>query len=86
MLANANPQYFYDILPYAVALGVADTWAQKFAHMVLRPPAWYTGGSPVSTFSASSFASEFSKFADSFCLIERGGDSGGGSWWWPYAA
>ena len=29
-LAEENPSYFYDVLPYAYVFGLTDTWAKKF--------------------------------------------------------
>ena len=29
-LVEENPNYFYDILPYAYVLGVSDKWSKKF--------------------------------------------------------
>lgn len=43
-LVNENPQYFYDILPYAYVLGVSREWTQKFESIALEPPGWYGGG------------------------------------------
>lgn len=40
-LVEDNPQYFYDILPYAYALGVSDKWTKKFESITMRPPEWY---------------------------------------------
>ena len=38
-----NPEYFYDILPYAYVLGVSDKWIDKFENIALEPPNWYYG-------------------------------------------
>ncbi len=35
---------FERILPYAVVLGVADTWADAFADVYTKAPGWYVGG------------------------------------------
>ena len=51
-LANASPRYFYDTLPYAMALGVEHEWAMKFDFTGFRPPDWYEGSTTRSTFSA----------------------------------
>ncbi|MCL2675107.1 MAG: DUF2207 domain-containing protein [Firmicutes bacterium] len=42
-----NPQYYYDILPYANVLGVSDIWENKFKGLTLQPPRYYY--SPYST-------------------------------------
>lgn len=41
MLVDENPEYFYDVLPYAYVLGVTDVWSKKFASINVMPPSWY---------------------------------------------
>jgi uncharacterized membrane protein len=94
MLANKNPQYFYNVLPYALTLGVTDTWAKKFEHVGFRPPEWYESGDSERYFSSSSFASGISSGLSGFAKAvdasrpssdssdggsSDGGSSGGGS-------
>jgi len=43
MLLSENPQYYYDILPYANVLGVSDIWSDKFKDMTLEPPTYVRG-------------------------------------------
>ncbi len=38
-----DPNYFYDILPYAYVLGVSDEWMEKFESIAVEPPNWYRG-------------------------------------------
>ncbi len=38
-----NPQYYYDILPYANVLGVSEIWADKFKDLTMDPPEYYRG-------------------------------------------
>lgn len=38
-----NPEYYYDILPYANVLGVSDAWADKFEVLEVEPPSYYHG-------------------------------------------
>ncbi len=42
-LLEENPQYYYDILPYANVLGVSDIWEDKFNGLTLEPPRYYRG-------------------------------------------
>lgn len=42
-LVNQNPEYFYNILPYAYVLGVSDEWIKNFETISLMPPEWYVG-------------------------------------------
>ena len=42
-LAEENPQWFYDVLPYAYVFGISDIWIKKFKDITLRKPEWYNG-------------------------------------------
>lgn len=39
-LVEENPEYFYDILPYAYVLGVSKKWIKKFESIAIEPPNW----------------------------------------------
>lgn len=39
-LVEENPQYFYNILPYAYVLGVSKKWVEKFEPIAMEPPVW----------------------------------------------
>lgn len=43
MMFEQNPQYFYNILPYAMVLGLSDKWASHFDALTVEPPRWYRG-------------------------------------------
>ncbi|MBQ3375773.1 MAG: DUF2207 domain-containing protein [Erysipelotrichaceae bacterium] len=43
MLAEENPLYFYDILPYAYAMDISSAWIRKFEGMMTEPVSWYHG-------------------------------------------
>ncbi|MFL5510676.1 MAG: DUF2207 domain-containing protein [Gemmatimonadaceae bacterium] len=81
-----SPELFEKFLPYAMAFGVADEWANAFRDIYREPPQWYTGtgnfdsvsfgrsiGS-MSTAAASSMSSSPSSSGSG-----GGGSSGGGS-------
>lgn len=36
-----DPQYYYNILPYANVLGVSDIWEDKFKDLTIEPPTYY---------------------------------------------
>lgn len=36
-----DPQYYYNILPYANVLGVSDIWEKKFKDLTIEPPTYY---------------------------------------------
>lgn len=84
-MVEDNPNFFYDILPFAYVLDVTDVWTKKFESMNLRAPDWYD--SPDSTFSASSMSSFMgvTMAGITSSMVSRpsssggGGSSGGGS-------
>lgn len=84
-----TPELFETLLPYALALGAARTWANRFADVLERAgyaPSWYSGSMPAGAFNAgfaSSFASDFSGSIASSSTAPgsssgSGGSSGGG--------
>lgn len=42
-MLEENPQFYYNVLPYAQVLGVSDIWTEKFANITIEPPQWMTG-------------------------------------------
>lgn len=68
---DENPNYFYDILPYAMVFGLSDKWSKQFAALNIAPPTWYEtqgttlGMNPGLNFNAAHFAqhltTDFSK-------------------------
>lgn len=40
MLTKDNPNYYFDILPYAYVLDVSDVWMEKFKDIKIPAPAW----------------------------------------------
>jgi len=57
-LSEENPAYFYNILPYAMVLGLDRTWAKKFESITIEAPNWY-GGAYSRGFSSMLFYSHF---------------------------
>ncbi|MDE7395187.1 MAG: DUF2207 domain-containing protein, partial [Clostridiales bacterium] len=47
MLLAENPQYYYDILPYANVLGVSSIWEDKFKNLTVEPPRYYRSSDAV---------------------------------------
>jgi uncharacterized membrane protein YgcG len=43
MLSDENPDYFFNILPYAYVMGMSTRWARKFTDIDIHPPAWASG-------------------------------------------
>ena len=52
MLIGENPEYFYDILPYAMVFGLTDHWSDKFKSLTIKAPSWYYGYDNSTLFSA----------------------------------
>ncbi|MDE7086888.1 MAG: DUF2207 domain-containing protein, partial [Clostridia bacterium] len=42
-MLEQNPEFYYQILPYAIVLGVSDIWENKFAALTVTPPNWVVG-------------------------------------------
>jgi len=75
-----KPEVFEKLLPYAMALGVADIWAKEFEGIYLTPPAWYSSSSS-SAFGAVTFShamANFSSFSNSKLGTAPGGVGGSG--------
>jgi hypothetical protein len=88
---NKTPELFERFLPYALALGVEQAWANQFSEVLAQAaaaggstrgysPSWYSGFN-TATFSAASFTSSFgSSFSSavSSSSTAPGSSSGGG--------
>ena len=86
-MVNDNPNYFFDILPFAYVLGVSDEWIKKFESMNLQAPDWYSGSTAFNmatfgSFMNSTMASATTNMSSSSSHSSSsggGGFSGGGS-------
>jgi uncharacterized membrane protein YgcG len=71
---------FEKLLPFAVALGVEQSWAQQFDHIYDQPPGWYSGN--FSTFNTVYFTHSLtqgvSAMNNSFSAPTSSGSSGSG--------
>jgi Predicted membrane protein (DUF2207) len=88
---NKTPELFERFLPYALALGVEQAWANQFSQVLAQAaaagsstrgysPSWYSGVG-IASFSAASFTSSFSSSfssAVSSSSTAPGSSSGGG--------
>ncbi|MBR6958662.1 MAG: DUF2207 domain-containing protein, partial [Erysipelotrichaceae bacterium] len=52
-LVNENPEYFYDILPYAYVLNVSRQWTEHFEDIVTSQPAWLEAADSFDYFTIS---------------------------------
>lgn len=62
MLVDQNPEYFYDVLPYAMIFGLTDKWTNLFSDIEIKPVSWYSSSSML---NASNFASSINSFSTS---------------------
>ena len=89
-LVNQDPEYFYNILPYAYVLGVSNEWIKNFETISLMPPEWYVGNDSYYDYhtfsnnynylmrtSANAMTSRPSS-SDSYSSFSGGSFSGGG--------
>jgi len=81
-LVEENPKYFYDLLPYAMVLGVTDKWSKRFESIVNTPPSWYSSDTGTGTFSTIVFLNTMNSMTTSMnqSMLSRpsNGGSGGG--------
>ena len=40
-LSDQDPEYFFDIMPYAYVMGMSTRWAKKFTDIKVPQPEWY---------------------------------------------
>ena len=65
-LVEEDPQYFYDVLPYAYVMGLSKKWAKKFEDIAVERPVWYrsySGGYANGMFNTWMFYSTFNNFS-----------------------
>ncbi len=85
LLVDENPQYFYNVLPYAMVLGVTDKWIRNFDGIAIAPPDWYRSDTAGGAFNVGIFARDLDQGLRivSAGMISRpssqGGSSDGGS-------
>jgi len=82
-----SPELFEKYLPYAMAFGVEEKWANAFKDIYTEPPQWYSGGT--GPFNVSSFSNSISTMSSAAASSMAsspsssgsggGGSSGGGS-------
>lgn len=81
-LVEQDPDYFYNILPYAYVLGLTKKWAKNFESISMEEPDWYLpyGAGSDRVFDAMVMNSMVSSFSASAGNVVISHDSGGGSW------
>lgn len=64
-LVEEDPEYFFNILPYAYVMGLSKKWAKKFETIPTKEPYWYRGyGRGDVMFNTWLFYSAFNRCAD----------------------
>lgn len=66
LLVEEDPDYFYDVLPYAYVFGLTDTWAKKFETIALEPPQWWEGNGMMHPYMMRYFIHNMQHCADQF--------------------
>ena len=78
-LVEENPQYFYNVLPFAYVMGLSDKWSEKFETIAVKPPQWYNGynGSDFSTYLfMRSFTSSMRSIQTNMISVPKSSGSG----------
>ena len=85
---DKSPEQFMEFLPFAVAFGVEEAWAEVFKDIDIQQPDWYEGtpgsfsvmniGKELSSFSTAANAASGSGYRSSSSASGGGGFSGGG--------
>ena len=74
-----QPNYFYDVLPFAYVLGVSNKWIKKFEGINLKAPEWYRGNTAFNTMAFGTFMdSTMSSAATSMSSSPSSSSSSGG--------
>ena len=80
MLLQDSPSYFETTMSYALAFGMFDQWAKKFAELNLQPPSWYTSSNGAFTMGnfSRSFSSSMKSAQTNMVSSPSSSSSGGG--------
>ena len=79
MLLAENPDYYFNILPYAQCLGVSAIWERKFDGLLRQPPSWCYGDGVDDVAPAVIMSGITRSLSHSLNAVEASTDSGGGS-------
>ena len=71
-----SPELFEKYLPFAMAFGVEENWANAFRDIYREPPTWYTG---TGRFDSVSFSHSISSMSQSAASAMSSSPSGSGS-------
>lgn len=67
-MVESNPEYFYNVLPYAYVMGLSKKWCKKFEGITMEPPTWWIGsyGTRLDMFDVMIFYSMFNSCSRNF--------------------
>lgn len=89
-MVDENPNFFYEVLPYAIVFGLSDKWCKQFEEIDFKPPTWYnastafaaagaiTAGAVAVHLLTDRFDSIISKQVETSSINPSSGSSGGG--------
>ena len=77
MLSDENPDYFFNIIPYAYVMGMSTVWAKKFDNIAVGDPGWYEGYNSFDPVTPLFYCSMLNSFGNS--VNSEIGTSGFGS-------
>lgn len=78
-IASMTTENFQETLPYAMVLGVAETWASKFVDIFTEPPEWFNGVGAFNTvYLASSLNGMYHNLGSTLTSAPSGSGGGGG--------
>lgn len=66
MLIEENPEYFYNIMPYAYVMGLSDKWAKNFEYIPMKTPDWYYGAGQTHSFNTLWYMHMFNSCTKTF--------------------
>ena len=80
-LVYENPDYFYNILPYAYVMALSDKWAKNFNRIDIKAPEWYSSSTSDVLFNLWMFNSLMRNSCNSAAnhIVSTLPDSGGGA-------
>ncbi len=64
-LSDDDPEYFFNIIPYAYVMGMSTAWAKKFDNIAVENPGWYDGYSGFDPLTPLLYCSMINSFGSS---------------------
>lgn len=80
-MQKLTPEKFERFLPYAMVFGVEKQWAKKFKDIYKKPPDWYEGRDPWTTFNSVYLVRSLSTMSSSAGRVMASAPGGSSSGW-----